>query len=191
LQAIAEDSGAKTVLTTSSLLSKVKAQAEFKNLHSLASDEVPDEAADRWSPPAITSDALACLQYTSGSTGKPKGVILTHENLLANASAGAIALAGSSADKLVSWLPMFHDMGFMIGVLQPVWAGISVISMAPAAFIQHPLRWLTAISHYAGTVSGAPNFAFELCVEKITEAEKQHIDLSSWRVAFNGSEPVR
>ena len=130
-------------------------------------------------------------RYTSGSTGSPKGVKLTHANLLHNAAMVYAAFEHTQDDVYVSWLPTFHDMGLMAGVLQPLYAGIPAIEMSPISFLQRPVRWPAAISRYKATTSGGPNFAYDLCVRRISEEKKTEINLSSWTVAFNGAEPVR
>ena len=191
LSAIAEDSGAAFILTTSSILTKIQNRPEFNRLHCIDSDQVIADTSLHWQTHGTRPESIACLQYTSGSTGTPKGVMLTHDNLLKNAEAQEEALQGSRADIIVSWLPMFHDMGFMAGVIQPVAADVCSVVLPSTAFVQNPLRWLKAISRFKATVSGGPNFGFDLCVERITEQEKAALDLSSWRVAFNGAEPVQ
>ena len=137
-----------------------------------------------------SGEDIALLQYTSGSTGDPKGVTLTHANLLANMRAIVEAAKLGPGDVGVTWLPLYHDMG-LIGVwLTPLYAGIPVVVMSPLAFLSRPERWLWAIHRHRGTVSPAPNFAYELCVRKIAEKDVQGLDLSSWRAALNGAEPV-
>jgi amino acid adenylation domain-containing protein len=149
--------------------------------------------ATEWKPADAEGSAspVAFLQYTSGSTTAPRGVMLTHSNLLHNAEEVYRKVEHRPEDFYVSWLPTFHDMGFMAGVLQPLYAGIPAVLMSPVSFLQRPLRWLQAISRYGATISGAPNFAYDLCVRKVNEAEKDNLDLSNWTVAFNGAEPVR
>ncbi len=188
LQAIAQDSGARFALTTALMAGKVTIQ--FDALRVLATDTLPDAAESEWIRPKLEPSSIALLQYTSGSTGTPKGVILTHENLLANAEEQALVVQEFPTDRIVTWTPMFHDMGFMVGVVQPC-RGIPMFGMPPSSFVQRPYRWLKAISDFRGTVSGGPNFAYELCIESVTEEEKRELDLSSWRVAFNGAEPIR
>jgi acyl-CoA synthetase (AMP-forming)/AMP-acid ligase II len=140
---------------------------------------------------ALTPDALAFLQYTSGSLSSPKGVMVSHGNLVANERAIQTALAFREDDVMISWLPLFHDMGLIGGLLQPLFAGASAVLMSPLRFLERPLRWLEAISSYGGTVSGGPDFAFRMCVDRIEPAALEKLDLRGWRVAFCGSEPVR
>jgi len=132
----------------------------------------------------------AFLQYTSGSTGKPKGVILIHTNLLANIRAMGRAAAASSSDVFVSWLPLYHDMGLIGAWLGSLYFASPLVLMSPLAFIARPVRWLRAIHRFGGTLSAAPNFAYELCLRRITDEELDGIDLSTWRIAFNGAEAV-
>jgi 1-acyl-sn-glycerol-3-phosphate acyltransferase len=133
---------------------------------------------------------LALLQYTSGSTGHPKGVMLTHANLLANIRAIGDALALRSDDVGVSWLPLYHDMGLIGAWLMPLYFGLPVVVFSPLAFLSRPARWLRAFDRYRGTVGAAPNFAYELAAAKISDADLEGLDLSSWRAALNGAEPV-
>jgi acyl-CoA synthetase (AMP-forming)/AMP-acid ligase II len=140
---------------------------------------------------AASGADLAMLQYTSGSTGEPRGVMLTHANLLHNSSVIHRVSAHRPGDNGVFWLPPFHDMGLIGGIVQPVYAGLPSTLMAPATFLQRPLVWLEAMSKYRATTSGAPNFAYDLCVERTTEEERASVDLSAWRTSFNGAEPVR
>lgn len=134
---------------------------------------------------------IAFLQYTSGSTGAPRGVIITHSNLLSNEHAIQKTMALSDQTVFVSWLPLYHDMGLIGGALQPLFLGVPCVLMSPLAFLQRPVRWLAAIGRYGATTSGAPNFAYDQCVEKVTPEQRAGLKLSSWSVAFNGSEPVR
>jgi 1-acyl-sn-glycerol-3-phosphate acyltransferase len=133
---------------------------------------------------------LAFLQYTSGSTGDPKGVMLTHSNLLANIRAMIRGCAATPAETFVSWLPLYHDMGLIGAWLAVMCAGARLVLMSPIAFMGHPARWLRAISDWKGTLSAAPNFAYEICARKLDDVDLKGLDLSSWRVAFNGAEPV-
>ncbi|MGD8568076.1 MAG: AMP-binding protein [Gammaproteobacteria bacterium] len=143
------------------------------------------------SAPPVSSDTLALIQYTSGSTRSPKGVCLTHGNLLDNQRLIKHAFSLSENDRFAGWLPVYHDMGLIGNILQPLYLGVPCTLMSPMDFMQHPVRWLQAITREQATISGGPNFAFEHCVQKITADECRHLDLGSWRVAFNGSEPVR
>ena len=138
----------------------------------------------------LSSHSLALLQYTSGSTGDPKGVMLTHAQLLANIRAMGRAARIESTDVFVSWLPLYHDMGLIGAWLGTLYFGVPLIVMSPLTFLARPERWLWAIHHYRGTLSAAPNFAYELCVRSIRDADITGLDLSSWRAAFSGSEAV-
>ncbi|MFL6293612.1 MAG: amino acid adenylation domain-containing protein, partial [Thermoanaerobaculia bacterium] len=192
LRAIAADATPKAALTTTSIAVSAGVLAE----------RVPELAAARWIPTdALSADApelpdpdpeaIAFLQYTSGSTSTPKGVMVTHANLVHNERMIGDAFAMDEDSVVVGWLPLYHDMGLIGNVLQPLHAGARCVLMSPVAFLQRPRRWLEAIHRYRGTTSGGPNFAYELCVRKIPPAEREGLDLSSWRVAFNGAEPVR
>jgi acyl-CoA synthetase (AMP-forming)/AMP-acid ligase II len=148
--------------------------------------------ASKWaSARDVSPTDVALLQYTSGSTSDPRGVMVTHANLLHNLESSA-TLAGHGHDSVaVSWLPVNHDMGLIDGVLQPAYSGFPAWLMAPAAFLQRPERWLQAVSRLRATHSGGPNFAYELCARRIARTERRSLDLSTWRTAYNGSEPVR
>ncbi len=141
-------------------------------------------------PVRVQGGDVAFLQYTSGSTGSPKGVVLTHDNLLANVRAMGSAVNVSSSDVFVSWLPLYHDMGLIGGCFATLYHGFPVVLMSPLAFLAKPSQWLWAIHRHRGTISGGPNFCFELCLRRIDEQELEGLDLSSWRFAFNGAEPV-
>ena len=157
----------------------------------LTADDRDPAAAARWRDPAIGPDTLALLQFTSGSTGAPKGVEITHRNMLANQRRIHAAYGQDEHSLIVSWLPFYHDMGLIGAVLHPLYLGASCVLMSPLSFLQHPYRWLRAISEYGGTISPAPDFAYALCTRKVTDAELASLDLSSWRVAISGGEPVR
>jgi 1-acyl-sn-glycerol-3-phosphate acyltransferase len=133
---------------------------------------------------------IGFLQYTSGSTGNPKGVVLTHANLLANVKAMGKAARATTEDVFVSWLPLYHDMGLIGGCFATMYLGFPVVLMSPLAFLSRPSQWLRAIHRHRGTISGGPNFSYELCLRRIPEQELEGLDLSSWRFAFNGAEPV-
>lgn len=140
--------------------------------------------------PDVAPEDLAFLQYTSGSTGTPKGVELTHANLLANVRAMGQAVGVHPGDVFVSWLPLYHDMGLIGAWLGSLYHGLPLVLMSPLQFLARPERWLRAIHRHRGSLSAAPNFAYELCLQRLSEAQLQGLDLSSWRLAFNGAEPV-
>lgn len=152
---------------------------------------VPDDLADDWREPRLDSASLAFLQYTSGSTAAPRGVMVSHGNLLDNLAQTAAYGEYDANSVSVSWLPVTHDMGLINGVLQALFSGIHAHLMAPAAFLQRPARWLQAISRFGATHSGGPNFAYDLCVRRISDEDASTLELGCWRVAYNGSEPVR
>jgi amino acid adenylation domain-containing protein len=194
LHAIIDDARPRRVLTDSSLLPRVRAglaSSAAGGAQVLATDAVPDEAGADWRDPGCAGGDLAFLQYTSGSTSTPRGVMVSHANLVHNERAIQEAFAQDEQSLVVSWLPLYHDMGLIGGVLQPLFTGAGCILMPPASFLQKPRRWLDAISRYRADTSGGPDFAYDLCLRKIAVEERTGLDLSSWRVAFNGAEPVR
>ncbi|MBW4673833.1 MAG: amino acid adenylation domain-containing protein [Desmonostoc geniculatum HA4340-LM1] len=195
IKAISIDAQAAIALTTTEILPTVRSlmtqKTDLESLQWLTTDNLAEGIEDTWEQPSIHQDTLAFLQYTSGSTGTPKGVMISHRNLLHNAATTYQFMEHSPESKFVTWLPMYHDMGLIGGILQPLYGGFPCIIMPPASFLQRPYRWLQAISEYKGTTSGGPNFAYELCTQKITAEQKQTLDLSSWSVAFNGAEPIR
>jgi len=150
-----------------------------------------DSGESAWRPANLHSDSLAFLQYTSGSTSAPKGVMVSHGNLLHNEWAIRIACRHTEDSTFVGWLPLFHDMGLIGNILQPLYLGSTSVLMSPMTFLQSPLRWLQAISKYQACTSGGPNFGYELCIRKVSREETEGLNLSTWRVAFNGAEPVR
>ncbi|HVR99107.1 MAG TPA: fatty acyl-AMP ligase, partial [Thermoanaerobaculia bacterium] len=199
LLSIVQDAKPSVVLTTGALLRKAEALLGQvlgdSGVACIATDQLLEEdagaLASAWTPPAIDGATLAFLQYTSGSTSTPKGVMVSHGNLLHNEEMIRQAFGQSAESVILGWLPVYHDMGLIGNVLQPLYVGAPCILMSPVAFLQKPLRWLEAISRYRATTSGGPNFAYALCAQKVTEEQKAGLDLSSWRVAFNGAEPVR
>jgi acyl transferase domain-containing protein/acyl-CoA synthetase (AMP-forming)/AMP-acid ligase II/thioesterase domain-containing protein/acyl carrier protein len=195
LQAILADAQATDILTTDALFSNVERRLvqlpNSRPLRHLTVEDLPDDVEDDWRTPVIEGDTPAFLQYTSGSTNTPKGVMVGHGNLLHNLSLinqGFDCRRGEEVG--VFWLPMYHDMGLVGGILGSVYLGVSTILMSPASFLQRPARWLEAITRYRGNISGAPNFAYQLCVDRITPEQRSSLDLSSWRVAFCGAEPI-
>ena len=194
VKSIAADSSAKIVLTNQSLLDFIESQqtANLANVkYVIATDNLPQDLAANWQKPAINADTLAFLQYTSGSTGNPKGVIVSHGKLLYNEQIIKQGFGHTQDTTVVGWLPFYHDMGLIGNVLQPLYLGICSILMPPVTFLQKPIRWLQAISDYKATTSGAPNFAYEMCLQKITPEQRASLDLSSWEVAFCGAETIR
>ncbi len=147
-------------------------------------------AADAWRATDARPDDLALLMYTSGSTGDPKGVMVSHGNLMHNLAAFS-GFAGRPCEGIVSWLPLYHDLGLLLGVLHPLFQGVQATLMPPHTFVQRPIRWLAAIDRYRASASGGPNFAYDLCVRKTSPAERAALDLSCWTLALNGAEPLR
>jgi Polyketide synthase modules and related proteins len=203
LQAIVKDAGATLALTTQPILSSMESLAsgqrglvqaeELASLRWIATDDMEDGLEDGWKEPSITSETLAYLQYSSGSTGTPKGIMISHGNVMHNSALIQEGWQFPPDGEMVSWLPMYHDMGLVGGVLNPFCNGYHSTLMSPSSFLKGPLRWLQVISRIKDRpiVSGAPNFAYDLCVHKITSKKRETLELSNWCVAFNGAEPVR
>ncbi|MBE9211735.1 fatty acyl-AMP ligase [Plectonema cf. radiosum LEGE 06105] len=195
LQAIIVDAQPTLVLTTQFLMSKLQQKfKEFEHLQTLdllATNNINNDLVQEWQQPVINNDTLSFLQYTSGSTGKPKGVMVSHGNLLHNLECIKQAFELTSESVSVTWLPSFHDMGLIDGILEPLYTGYIGILMPPTSFLQQPIRWLQAISNYKATHSGSPNFGYDLCIRKITREQQQTLDLSTWHSAYNGSEPIK
>jgi acyl-CoA synthetase (AMP-forming)/AMP-acid ligase II len=191
---VARECGPDVVLTSSAFLAmKEELGIEIANggLRWLATDELGVHGDERWPGARHGSDDTAFIQYTSGSTSNPKGVMLSHANLLANQRAIHHGFGTDPQTVMVSWLPLFHDMGLIGCVLHPMFVGYDCYLMSPLDFLRRPLRWLEVISECGGTCGGGPNFAYELCVRRSTEEERARLNLSAWRIAFNGSETVR
>jgi acyl-CoA synthetase (AMP-forming)/AMP-acid ligase II len=195
LQQIVADAQINLVLTTTSFFTekgnKLNQESGLTSLQWLLTDSLSIDSVSGWQKQLIDSDTIAFLQYTSGSTGTPKGVMLTHANLLHNQRSIKKAFGHTKTTIFVGWLPLFHDMGLIGNVLQPLYLGIPCTLMSPVAFLQQPIRWLQAISDFKATTSGAPNFAYDLCIRKITSEQLKELDLSSWDTAFVGAEPIR
>jgi len=195
LAAVSKDCGARIAFTSGSLHareSELFAMAPaLAALPVVASDGIEASLAENFEPRALDPNGLAFLQYTSGSTGTPKGVMVTHANLLANLRAIHSSSASDKDFVLVSWLPIFHDMGLIGSTLYPLWRGDRLVFMSPFAFLEKPIRWLRAITRYKGQMAIGPNFALDLCARKITDEEKRGLQLSSWKTLWCGAEPVR
>ncbi|AZM62237.1 MULTISPECIES: fatty acyl-AMP ligase [unclassified Streptomyces] len=195
LRRIADDAGTTTVLTTGAI--KRDLEERFAGVPELAGLRLVDTGTlparpDGWTAPEPEPHDVALLQYTSGSTGHPKAVQVSHANFLHNVAETEDIWPTGPDGVVVSWLPLFHDMGMLFGVLLPLCSGIPAYLMEPAAFIRRPLRWLEALTRFRGTHAAAPSFAYELCVSDLAENGARHpLDLSAWRVAANGAEPVR
>ena len=195
LTSIIQDAEAAIALTSAALLDNIEmrlgeCETPFAGA-CLATDEIEVHHASNWTPANASRDDLAFLQYTSGSTGNPKGVMVSHGNLLHNSKLIQTCFEDVPDSLGVSWLPPYHDMGLVGGILQPLFVGSTMILMPPVTFLQRPYRWLDAISRFGGTTSGGPNFAYELCVKQIKPAQIDSLDLSRWTLAFTGAEPVR
>ncbi|MEH2034162.1 MAG: AMP-binding protein [Nostoc sp.] len=192
---IMADAQAMVALTTTSLLTTIATQftdhPDLATKQIFTTDTIANQQAELWQEPLLDPNAIAFLQYTSGSTGTPKGVMVSHGNLLHNLELIHQLFQTAPNQLGVSWLPPYHDMGLIGSILQPLYVGSSIILMSPVAFLQKPYRWLETISRYQATISGGPNFAYDLCVQKIQPEQLVGLDLSSWKVAFNGAEPVR
>jgi len=201
MASIARDSGARVALTTSQTLETIDMEQQdevVSAMHWMATDTASVTNARTWTAPRIDSQQLAFLQYTSGSTSDPKGVMVSHGNLLANLEAirqsFGIEVDAAGHEQLATgcfWLPAYHDMGLIGGILTPLFVGGRSVLMSPAAFLQRPMRWLEAIDKYQAHISGAPNFAYEYCVKRTTHEEREKLDFSSWQLAFCGAEPIR
>ena len=192
LASILKDAEPRLVLTTSALADGVAmVLPPDTTARIVATDAVPAASAADWRERSPHPDSLAFLQYTSGSTSSPKGVRVSHANLDANEVAFTIGFGMTRDDVFVSWLPLFHDMGLIGGLLQPLHLGIPAILTSPQSFVERPRRWLDAFARFGGTVAGAPDFAYALCTDRISEATAAEIDLSGWRLAFSGAEFVR
>lgn len=193
IESIARDADATAALSVAYVVDRtvasLESESKLSRLNWIAVDDVTSSEGTRCETPQV--EDLAVLQYTSGSTGTPKGVMLTHQNIMHNCKLITTAFQASRDVTGTSWLPTYHDMGLIGGVLNPMFIGRTSYLMSPMMFLQRPLRWLRAVSNYRVAISGAPNFAYDLCVRKVDERDMAELDLSSWRVAFNGAEPVR
>lgn len=219
VEPIVKDAGPKAILTTADIASKLKTVLSiqsigqkslfrfigqgidkyfpiFKQLGGqknsvIATDRIDTDLDQMWQSPELDSASLAFLQYTSGSTSQPKGVMVSHSNIMHNQNLIQNYFRQPKGVVFVSWLPQYHDMGLIGNILQPFYMGGYSVVFSPFEFLKKPLKWLAAISKYRAHTSGAPNFAYELCVRKVSAEDKKNLDLSSWQVAYNGAEPIR
>jgi len=194
IRRVAADAGARRVVTTRAL-DRALARSIRSELDEARSRILVDELSigteAAWRPPGIGGGDVAFLQYTSGSTATPRGVMVTHANLMAHGSRVADVLGLDAEAVAVSWLPVYHDMGLVGTLLIPLQIGFRSVQMAPRAFLERPGRWLRAITRHRGTLSPAPNFAYDLAVRRTTPEERRELDLGTWRAAMNGAEPIR
>ena len=192
---IIKDVNPSVALMNSSLLESINSQTDIKRQFSkltLIPIDQQDimERPDQWVKSETTQDEIAFLQYTSGSTLSPKGVMISHSNLISNLNQIEKSFEQTCDSRTIIWLPPYHDMGLIGGILQPLYTGNIVTLMPHLMFLQRPIRWLQAISRFNATTSGGPNFAYDLCLRKIKPNQREGLDLSTWEVAFNGAEPV-
>jgi acyl-CoA synthetase (AMP-forming)/AMP-acid ligase II len=195
IRAVVADARPCAAITATDILEKLAAHVDgepaFPRIDWILADQTGATPAGSLRPAARRPDAIAFLQYTSGSTAAPKGVMLSHGNLLANLQAIQGNFRSHAGSVGCIWLPPYHDMGLIGGILQPLFAGFPVYLMSPMAFVMRPCRWLEAITRFAATISGGPNFAFDLCVSRIKPEEMSRLELGSWEAAFCGAEPIR
>lgn len=194
LRAVAADAQANFVLSLTALaplFETLELGEAGRSPQLLFSDELENSPAEDWTAPSREPESVAFLQYTSGSTGNPKGVILHHRHVLLNIEMFSEAYELTDQTSLVTWLPPYHDMGLIGCILGPLVAGGTSVMMSPESFLRRPVRWLEAISRYGSNVTGGPNFAYELCLNKVTAADRSRLDLSTWAHAINAAEPIR
>lgn len=192
---IIEDSKPAAVMLSSSLFEAIQVKNhirdQFRGIKLLVTaGESMKDWAEKWHQSEIKQNDIAFFQYTSGSTTSPKGVVVSHGNLLHNLGLIEESFGQTSESRTVIWLPPFHDMGLIGGILQPLYTGNQVTLMPHFMFLQRPIRWLQAISQFKATTSGGPNFAYDLCLRKVRPEQRDQLSLSSWEVAFTGAEPV-
>ncbi|MFG3255694.1 fatty acyl-AMP ligase [Streptomyces sp. NPDC048172] len=191
---ILRDAEARAVLTDTGNAPEIAAWLAAEGMTEvlcLATDQGPYGDAAAWTEPEIAPESLAFLQYTSGSTSEPKGVMVSHSNLLANQAAIQNSVGSNEHSRYGGWLPFYHDMGLIGHILQPLYLGGSAALMSPVSFLKRPYRWLQMIGDYGVTIGGGPNFAYDLCLRRVTDAHMENLDLSTWQAACNGAEPIR
>lgn len=188
LSNIVSDAKPKLALTTNAVLQTLSTQFDLEWVHT---DNLQNIDHTQWKKQEYNENSLAYLQYTSGSTSSPKGVMISHGNIVANLKCITDFFEMNQNSVGTIWLPPYHDMGLIGGILESAYLGVTTVLMSPYSFVQRPLRWLKAISKYKATVSGGPNFAYELCVRRVTDEQLSELDLSSWELAFCGAEPIR
>ena len=195
LLSLAADSGSRLAFAMPEVIKKAVKEAEqepaVQRLSWINPLSIQPSQADNWKNPGVAKDSLAFLQYTSGSTSMPKGVMVSHGNIMCNQAVIQAACKTNEESTVVSWLPLYHDMGLIGAVLQPLYLGARSVLMSPTRFLQNPVLWLRAISKHRGHSSTGPNFAYELCLRKISQEQKAGLDLKTWQIAVNGAEPVR
>ncbi|MEL6771457.1 MAG: amino acid adenylation domain-containing protein [Bacteroidota bacterium] len=195
IRAVADNAESSLILTTESIRKGIDAQenalVDWRPQTWVETENAEDSLARAWQPADLRPDSLAFLQYTSGSTGAPKGVMVSHGNLISNQRMIQSAFKHEGTPTVVGWLPLYHDMGLIGNLMHPLYLGASCVLMSPVDFLKRPARWLEAISTYRARTSGGPDFAYSLCVDKVSDEDQARLDLSCWKLAFNGAEPVR
>ncbi len=189
LRRIAANAGASIALSSSGVFAAIRAEASHIAPRWIEMEDIAE--TDTSDSLQLSSDDIAFLQYSSGSTGDPKGVVVTHANLMHQLALFATASAATRDSCMVSWLPVFHDLGLIAGVLHPLYSGFPGVLLAPESFVEKPERWLRAIASFRADMTAAPNFAYQLCARAISDQEMKGIDLASLRFALNGAEPIR
>jgi acyl-CoA synthetase (AMP-forming)/AMP-acid ligase II len=195
LRAMVEDAQATIACTDADLFSKIQAvfveYPAFKQLHWIVNEQVDNSLADEWQDPQTTAEDLCFLQYTSGSTSAPKGVMISNGNLMSTIRDLQLGSMMDEDCAFVSWLPIFHDLGLILGLLTPLYVGSKSVFMSPVSFLEKPVRWLKSITKYKSKLTVAPNFAYDLCVQKVAEEETATLNLGTLQGAGNAAEPVR